>query len=384
MRNHIRLALIAFSCIVSVRTAAAQTIRGRLVDATSKAPIVSALVELRDVQGKVVSQNFSSPSGGFVFVAQPNQNYQLRIAAIGYARHAPVDVNLGADPLTVPDIALTAVIVSLPDLKAMSGKRACGKGELAPETFGGLIDVARTSLQLMDATMRSAQLGFQMQIVNRYATRGLKESKDSAVSADTTASTLREWPVKSLALDSLQLFGFTRPATESEGFGHHYYGPDMTVLVSDWFLETHCFSLDKDRTKGDTVVIKYDPIGHPKYVDVSGTIVINREALTTRTVTWELRDLPDGAPDRAAGGEMHFAEKSSGLWVPIDWAIWAPLTKSARSIARPVMMSPPPGQRGTMAPSRQVMSAPPPPLVQVVGRKEVRGRLVRIVPMGGL
>ena len=192
--------------------------------------------------------------------------------------------------------------------------------------------------------------------------------------------------MKSLSIDSLQLLGFQRPKTEAEGFGHQYYGPDMAVLVSDWFLDTHCFSLDKDRSKGDTVVIKFDPVGHPKYVDVSGTLVLDRSLLTMRSLTWELRDLPDGVPDRAAGGEMHFAEKSSGLWVPTDWAIWAPLTKSARTISRPVLLGSAPGQRsGSARPpaSMSTTSAPPPPLIQVVGRKEQRGRLTRIVPMGG-
>jgi len=99
-----------------------------------------------------------------------------------------------------------------------------------------------------------------------------------------------------LSIDSLQLNGFQRAKSEAEGFGHQYYGPDMTVMVSDWFLDTHCFSLDKDRSKGDTVVIKFDPVGHPKYVDVSGTLVLDRSTLTMRTLTYELRDLPDGVP----------------------------------------------------------------------------------------
>jgi len=235
--------------------------------------------------------------------------------------------------------------------------------------------------------MKSAQLGFQMEIVHRIAVKG--SGKDSTVSADTTAGTIHEWPVRSLSIDSLQMLGFQRPKTEAEGFGHHYYGPDMTVLVSDWFLDTHCFALDKDRSKGDTVVIKFDPIGHPKYVDVSGTLVLDRATLTMRKLTYELRDLPDGVPDRAAGGEMHFAEKSEGLWVPIDWAIWAPTTKAARSILRPVFIGSAPGQRGgsMTRPGGSVSSgstAPaPPPLIQVVGRDEMRGRLTRIVPMGG-
>ncbi|MES1259120.1 MAG: hypothetical protein ABUL71_00900, partial [Gemmatimonadota bacterium] len=263
-------------------------------------------------------------------------------------------------------------------ITAMGGKRACGKSEVSPETFGGLLESARTSLEVMDATLRSAQVAFEMQQVHTITVR--KSSTDSSVSADTAAGTLHQWPVRSLSLDSLKVFGY-RLKDPEEGSGYHYYGPDMALLTSDWFLDTHCFTMDKDRSKGDTVVIRFDPVGHPKNVDVSGALILDRTSLTMRRLTYELRDLPDGLPDRSAGGIMQFAEKSPGLWVPIEWAIWAPITKAARTISRPVLMPSAPGQRGgrgaamSSAPSASV-------LVQVVGREEQRGRLVRIVPIG--
>ena len=365
----------------------AQTIRGRLVDAANHAAVAGALTELRDLQGKVLQQAFTSPTGAFVFVAPPNQKYQVRIAAIGFARHGAVGVTLGTDAVVIPDIVLTAVVVSLPELRAMSGKSACGRSELTPETFGGLLESAHTSLQMMDATLRSAQLGFEIQTVRRIS---VKTAKDSSVSADTISGTLHDWPVRSLSLDSLQAFGFQRPKTPEEGAGRHYYGPDMQVLFSDWFLDNHCFTLDKNRSKGDTVIIRFDPAGKQKNVDISGDMVLDRASLTMRRLSYTLRNLPDGLPDRSAGGEMEFAERSEGLWVPVSWAIWAPYTQSHRQISRPTTIVMAPGQRGGMTGGRGMGSSmplppspPPPPLVQVVGRDESRGRLVRIVPLGG-
>jgi hypothetical protein len=157
----------------------------------------------------------------------------------------------------------------------------------------------------------------------------------------------------------------------------------MQVLVSDWFLESHCVTLDKDRSKGDTVVIKFDPAGHLAHTDVSGTLVLDRSTLTMRRMTYQLRNLPDGMPDRSAGGEMFFAERATGLWVPTEWAIWAPITKSVRTISRPILTPRAPGQIGGMGGMMNLAPPPPPPLVQVIGRDERRGRLTRIVPLGG-
>jgi len=209
----------------------------------------------------------------------------------------------------------------------------------------------------------------------------VKTAKDSSRSSDTAKSSLRSWPVRSLSLDSLRAVGFQRPGTEAEGFGHHYYGPDMEVLFSDWFLDNHCFALDKDRSKGDTVFIKFDPAGKQKLVDLSGELVLDRASLTMRRLTYTHRNLPDGLPDRSAGGEMRFAEKSEGLWVPVEWAIWAPVTRAQRQISRPTVIVMAPGQRTGRG---AVMSEPSQSLlIQVVGRDESRGRLTRIVPVGG-
>ena len=375
------IALTGFALVAVIASSHAQTIRGRLVDSVNRAPVPSALAELRDLQGTLVTQTFTSPSGTFVFVAQANTKYQVRIAAIGFAKHAPLNVTVGADPVVLPDIALTAVVVTLPELHALAGKRACGSSQLNAETFGGLLESAHTSLQMMDATLRSAQLGFEIQTIRRIA---VKTAKDSSISADTISGTLHTWPIGALSIDSLKALGFQRPKTMDEGSGRHYYGPDMQVLFSDWFLDSHCFTLDKDRSKGDTVVIKFDPAGKPKNVDISGEMILDRTSLTMRRLTYEHRNIPDGVPDRSAGGEMKFAEKSEGLWLPVEWAIWAPMTEAHRQISRPTTIVMAPGQRGASA--RGIVSGPvsaPPPLIQIVGRGRGRGRLLRVVPLGG-
>jgi hypothetical protein len=154
----------------------------------------------------------------------------------------------------------------------------------------------------------------------------------------------------------------------------------MQVMFSDWFLDSHCFTIDRKLSVGDTVVIRFDPAGKPKHVDVSGNLVLDRASLTLRRFNYAFRNTPDGVPDRSAGGDMFFAELSPGLWVPTDWAIWAPLTKVERAIFRPGVVVVSRGVRGAM-----ISGASPPiqPIVQVVGRKEQRGHVTRVVPAGG-
>ncbi|HEY3933032.1 MAG TPA: carboxypeptidase-like regulatory domain-containing protein [Gemmatimonadales bacterium] len=374
------LAALLTGVVVLVRPVRAQTIRGRILDSVSQASISGALVELRDATDTPLRQVFSGATGGWEFLVDSGQRVQVRIAAIGYARHAPITIDVKPGLTVIPTIILAPIVVSLPELHAMGGKRSCGKSELTPETFGGLFDGAHSALQVMDATMRSGHLAFNVEVVHSIV---MKKQRDSSVSADTSAESLRAWPVQSIPADLLVQIGFERPASTAEGGGELYFGPDLQVLFSDWFLDTHCFTLDKGNGHGDSVFIRFDPLGKPKHVDLSGTLVLDRATLTLRGLSYVHRNLPDGVPEKSAGGEMHFGEPSPGLWVPVDWAIWAPITKTSRTISRPIIISSGPSGRGGFAPRVTSIPSQSSTLVQVVGREEKHGRLVRILPVPG-
>jgi hypothetical protein len=374
LRRLIACTLAPFVSLLAAAPIAAQAVRGQVIDSVRRTPIVGALVELRPADGGTAVQMFTSPSGAFVFATSGLQHYRLRIAAIGYGRHPLVDVAASADVIRLADVVLTPIAVTLPELRAMAGKRACGKSEVTPETFGGLLDGAQTALQVMHATMDSRQMAFEVQLIHTIT---MRKARDSSMSADTSRASVHEWPVRSLSLDSLRLVGFARNGTPAEGGGQFFYGPDLEVLFSDWFLEAHCFTLDKKRSRNDTVVIRFDPSGKSKLVDVGGEMVLNRGTLTLERLTYEHRNLPDGIPDGAAGGTMRFRLLSQGLWVPSDWAIWAPIVRASRIISRPTTIY----RMGPGGRTVAQMAPPQPPTehLQVVGRDERRGRLTRVL-----
>jgi hypothetical protein len=371
-------ALTPCLCVLAARPIAAQAIRARVIDSVRRTPIVGALVELQPGDGGTMLRMFTSPSGAFVFTTVASQRYRLRIAAIGYARHPLIDVAASTDVVKLSDVILTPIAVTLPELHAMTGKRACGKSEVTPETFGGLLDGAQTALQVMHATMDSRQVAFEVQLIHTIT---MRKVRDSSMSADTSGASVHEWPVRSLSLDSLRLVGFARNGTPAEGGGQFFYGPDLEVLFSDWFLESHCFTLDKKRSRDDTVFIRFDPARKSKLVDVGGELVLNRRTLTLERLTYAHRNLPDGIPDGAAGGIMRFRLLSEGLWVPADWAIWAPIVRTTRVVSRPTTIY----VRGPGGRTIAQTAPPQPPaqLIRVVGRDERRGRLIRVLSAPG-
>ena len=370
--------LLSSLCLLfGVSAASAQVIRGRIIDSTARTGITGALVELRDSAGVITQRTFSGATGGFAFPVRPG-HYDVHVAAIGFARHPAEPVTVGSADVELPVFALNPIAISLPAIEAVSGKKSCGKSDLTPDTFAGLLDAAQTSLEVIDGTIRAGTLGFQMRLVH---TETIYNNRHDRISADTANRVIGTWPVRALPPDSLAAIGFMRERAQEEGGGQVFYGPDFASLFSDWFLDTHCFTLDRKKSHGDTLVITFQPQGKPKHVDLKGEMVIDRPTLTLRKLSYEHQHLPDGFPDKSAGGTMEFAELMPGLWVPAEWSIWAPIVKVTRYIARPML-----GPTITVGRGRGnggAIQAPPPPAqiaVETVGREENRGTLMRVVP----
>src|SRR5690242_18944157 len=108
----------------------------------------------------------------------------------------------------MPDVAMTRLVVSLKAIVADGPRPFCGKTGLSDQTFSQLLDAARTSLQVMEATVRDQSLGFMVQVVSRVA---IKKSRDSSVVSDPVVAPLVEWPIQSAGVDSLRETGFGRP-----------------------------------------------------------------------------------------------------------------------------------------------------------------------------
>jgi hypothetical protein len=303
-------------------TLVGQTVRGHVLD-PSHAPIVGALVELRDLGGKPLQTMLTSPSGAFQLSVPAPGRYVYRVAAIGYQPRLAAAVDVPAAGVVLPDIVLDRLVVRLPDLVAAGRGRYCGTSGLTEGAFARLLEGAHTALQIIETAVNTHRVGFQVTIIS---TRTVYGAINNFEVADTTVEPLTSWPVQSIDPDTLHVVGFSRllePGNESTRW---YYGPDPRVLFSGWFLETHCFTLDKPNRKRatDTLHLRFAPARKSALVDVGGELVLDAHDLSLLEFSFELKNLPNWMPEGAAGGDMQFSRLGSGLWITKSWAMWAP------------------------------------------------------------
>ena len=300
----------------------AQAVRGRVIDSKTHLALPGALVELRDTSGRSLLVQITPSSGAFLLTAPAAGRYLLRVVAIGYTPRRSTPIALSEVVLSLPDIPLTPVSVRLPDLVVVARQRFCGNTGFSDAVFGQLLEGARTALQVIEATIQSRQVGFQVTIVT---SRILYGPVNNFITADTAVRLLATWPVRSVAADTLRTFGFGRQLRPGDEGSREYYGPDPQVLFSDWFLASHCFTLAKVRKGNDTLLVRFAPVRKDRKIDIRGELMLDAKNLSLHAMTFAHINLPSWMPEEAAGGEMQFFQTPNGLWVTRNWAIWAPI-----------------------------------------------------------
>jgi carboxypeptidase family protein len=315
--------MLGASLVVAPALLPAQTVRGRVLDQASR-PLVGALVELRDTSGRSIKIVLTAASGGFLIDAPSPGRYRYRVAAIGYQPQPPRLIDVPANGLQLPDVLLATMAMRLPDLVALGHGRYCSKNSPTDETFDRVLESAHTALQIMEAALNERRVAFEVGIIH---TRTLYGTFANFAVADTVVEPLARWPVLSIDPDTLRAFGFSRELSPGDEGTREYYGPDARVLFADWFLESHCFTVDKPKKNhsADTLHVRYAPAHGSKRVDVAGELVLDAHNLALLQFSFKLRNLPNWMPDEAAGGDMEFSPLKSGLWMTKSWAIWAPI-----------------------------------------------------------
>ncbi len=297
-----------------------QQVRGRVVGGDDHHPLSRALVELRQPSTGFSARTVTTPSGAFVIQAPAIGRYTLRVAAIGYSPQQLPLFDVQGDVRLV-DVAMQPAVVTLRDLQVLGDAGKCGSLGGESSVLTRLLDGARTSLDVMAATLEGSG-GFRIEAVHRTALAG---RGDSIITADTTRGAMVAWPIQAVDPDSLRRVGFMAEGLVNFQQGRVWYGPDVSVLSADWFLQSHCFHLATGPQDSTGIRLVFEPAKKGKLVDIAGTMLLDPKTLALKRLTFEHRNLPDHLRNGVAGGELTFAPLPSGLWLPMTWRIFAPI-----------------------------------------------------------
>ncbi len=298
--------------------AASQTVRGVLVDGESQEPIGGVLVVLHDAKGARRRAALTDDAGRFVLRAPVAGSYTVRTERIGY--QPTVSQPLALRPGETRDIRLVgaAEAVALEGITVEGSRRRCRIRPQSGAETALLWEEARKALEVASWT-RERRL-FRYTVVQRERDVDLRTGQTSN-EASRDSSAVAAVPFASLPAAELAENGYVQQRQD----GTWYYAPDADVLLSDDFLDQHCFwvRIGRGGERG-LVGLAFEPVGGRTLPDVAGVLWVDRAAAELRRLEFDYVNLPQRVPPGAVGGRVEFARLPNGAWMVPRWWIRMP------------------------------------------------------------
>lgn len=303
---------------------AAQVVRGRLVSADGADPVNGAMVALVTRDGSRVAQSLSRSSGLFELAAPAPAEYRVRADRIGFATTYSEFFRLSAADTLVIQMEAAVEAISLKGIET-EGTRRCEVRPREGLAVNTAWEEARKALAAAAWTQERGLYRYEMMDVVRQldpdGRRVLSEERQYRQG-------YRKAPYVSRAADSLAATGFARISSESSV----YWAPDANVLLSDSFLNTHCFTLKQDEDEAEDLLgLAFEPVPGRRITDIEGTLWLERETAELRRLDFRYRnlDLPDALLRGSPGGRVEFEALPNGTWIVSAWSIRMPQGGSA-------------------------------------------------------
>ncbi|HEX2187977.1 MAG TPA: carboxypeptidase-like regulatory domain-containing protein [Longimicrobiaceae bacterium] len=301
---------------------AAQTVRGAVVD-EGGSPVAAAFVVLLDVEGRPAARGLSHAGGGFLLHAGMAGTYTLRAERIGFESTVTPPLRLEQGAVVETRVTVSSRAVAL-DAIVVGGAAQCAVRARDDAAAAALWEEARKALAVSAWTERAESLQVVAARWERELDRQgmfiLAERRDSIVGRLQT-------PFRSLPAEELAAAGYRR----EESDGAWYYAPDAEVLLSDSFLDTHCFRAVRGRGRARGLVgLAFEPVRGRSVPDVAGTLWLDARSAELRHLEFRYRNLPRQDDWPGVGGRIEFRRLPGGQWIVDRWRLRMPLVRHPR------------------------------------------------------
>lgn len=320
MRSQPALAILF---LLATSPLAGQTIHGTIVEEGSSQPVAGGFVVLLGSDGTQRAATLSDVQGRFRLEAPGPGAYGLGVDRIGYlsVRTPVFQLPAGRTIEYRLSVRVEPVELSGIDVAVDTECRIRPGEELASARIW---EEARKALNATAWTQRTGLL--------RYAVRSTERQLDpwtrkvEGEQTRTRQGLSRGSPYVALEVSRLAEGGFAHLDGETQV----YYAPDATTLLSDWFLDHHCFHVvpSGDAEPG-LVGLAFAPAVEGKQVDLEGILWLDEGTAELSHLEFDYTGLPPAMGRVEAGGRVEFDRLPSGEWIVPRWSIRMPVVRWA-------------------------------------------------------
>ena len=312
----ILLSGVLFATLLSATAATGQILNGKLVDAGTGLPIDGAFIVLIGSGGLELTGVLSAEDGSFQLRAPKPGTYTLRADRIGYRSTSSSPIELAATGLADYILAVPVDAIALTGITTEAERRCVARPEEGLET-ARLWEEARKALSAARWTDEQHLHSYQILRYHRVL-----DPRSLVIMTEETESGWRRSgrPFETPPADQLVIHGFVQVTPA----GELYYAPDAGILLSDAFLDTHCFGVRAG--EAGLIGLAFKPLPDRSVPDVEGVLWLNESEAELRYLEYSYTGL--SFPARMArkfGGRLEFERLPTGAWIIRRWSIRGPI-----------------------------------------------------------
>lgn len=297
----------------------AQSVRGTLVEEGSGIPIEGAFVVLLDGSDSTVAGTLTDDRGVFLLQAQAAGRYAVRAERIGYDSFSspPLSLTLGPPLQYRLEMPVSPVVLAALNVE---GERRCESRPEAGRRMAQVWEEAKKALTTAVWTQEHRAFRFTTRLHrSTLDPRNLRVLKEEA----EIQSGLAVNPFRALPVEELATSGYTRQLASDTT---EYYAPDALVLLSDLFLDDHCFRVvDGGGETAGMIGLGFEPLFETDRTDISGVLWLDRSTAQLQFIQYRYENLPSGVESDDLGGRVGFRRLPGGAWIVNDWRIRMPV-----------------------------------------------------------
>jgi len=312
--NRVLLLVLALAGVPA--SSAAQTVTGTVVDRWTSAAIPGAVVVLLDTAGGRHDATVSDAEGRYTVRAPSPGAFQVRAERVGYSTALSPVFALGAGEQATQPLSIVPSVVTLDEVVARGARRRCTVRPSNGVQAAIVWEEARKALEAADVAARRQAYQFRLRRFRRVLSDSRLMMQDSAVETGFSGQSFRSPPQ-----DRLVAHGYVEPEGDSLAF----HAPDAATLLSDAFLDHHCFSFRQGRRENAGLVgLDFAPLRGRRLPEVRGTLWLDGKTGHLRFVDYTYVNLPYERTGAPLGGRIEFAQVGGGGWIVNRWTMRMP------------------------------------------------------------
>ena len=314
--------------------ARAQTVRGTVYDQARPSPAVGAIVTLERIRSplsapELVRSVLTDERGAYAIRATEVGTHRVFVRRIGAKPFRSEPFSIGTGEVRRLDVHLegfnetTADVTELGRITVLRVS-PCETNPVEAVRIARLWDDARTALLATEISVRDS-------LVPRRLVRFIRDLNPETL--DVQSETLHDFSVPvgvrpgftSPTGDSLSQVGYWRRVNKST---IRFYGPDANALLSQAFVEDHCFSVAADDDRPGQIGISFEPVnerrGRRGPPEIRGTVWLDSLSSELKTLDFTWLTFPIRGPTQHLGGEVRFMRLATGSWLVHRWRLRMP------------------------------------------------------------